>query len=384
MTKRVALYYPWIHLRSGVERCILELVRRSRHDYTVYASHVDFDGTFPEFRDLKRLVALHPVSVERSLGRAFHAAATIAAEKLDPSAFDALLVSSEGLGDFITLRNHAKPVLCYCHTLARPVYDPVYRRSLLEQRPAYRLPLALFRRLYHPANRRAWRHYRHVFANGAEVRRQIVSAGLARPATVEVVHPGVDEPRLRPAEAAEPYFLFLSRVKWTKNVELAIRAFQVFRRLHPAAERWRLVVAGDVDRLDGDYLRSLRALAAGEPRIEFRLDPGTAEIDRLYERCYALVFPSLSEPWGMVPVEAMAAGKPVLAVNHAGPTETVEHGVTGFLLEPRPEAFGERMAWLAAHPDEALRMGAAGVERARRYTWTAFVSRLDDYVEQHC
>jgi glycosyltransferase involved in cell wall biosynthesis len=382
MTKRVALYYPWIHLRSGVERCILELVTRSRHEYTVYASHVDYDGTFPEFRDLERLVALRPISVERSLGKALHAAARIAAEKLDPSTFDALLVSSEGLGDFITLRNHSKPVVCYCHTLARPVYDPVYRETLLGQRPGYRLPLALYRGVYHQATRLAWRHYRRVFVNGQEVKRQIVTAGLRPAERVEVLHPGVDAARTPPSLSYDPYFLFLSRVKWTKNAELAIRAFREFRRLRPGAASWRLVVAGDVDRLDGDYLRSLRALAADEPAIEFRLDPAAGEIDRLYDRCFALVFPSLSEPWGMVPVEAMASGKPVLAVNRAGPTETVEHGVTGFLLEPRPEVFAERMAWLVDHPQEARRMGAAGITRAGRYTWTGFVTRLDEYIDQ--
>ena len=383
MTKRVALYYPWVHLRSGAERVILELATRSRHEYTIYTSHLDLAGTFPEFRDLERVVELRRISVERSLGQALHATASIAAEKLDPSSYDALLVSSEGLGDFITLRNHAKPVICYCHTLVRPVYDPVYRETLLQQRPLYRLPLAAYRGIYHQATRLAWRHYRRVFVNGQEVQRQVETAGLCPGDRVEVLHPGVDPARVRPTLGSEPYFLFLSRVKWTKNAELAIRAFQEFRRLHPA-EGWRLVVAGDVDRLDGDYLRSLRALASEEPAIEFRLDPGSAEIERLYDRCYALVFPSLSEPWGMVPVEAMAYGKPVLAVNRAGPTETVLDGVTGFLLEPRPEAFGERMAWLAGHPEAARSMGAAGIERSRLYSWDAFVTRLDDYVEQHC
>jgi glycosyltransferase involved in cell wall biosynthesis len=143
-------------------------------------------------------------------------------------------------------------------------------------------------------------------------------------------------------------------------------------------------VAGDVDRHDGAYLRGLRELATDEPSIEFRLDPGAAEIERLYERCSALVFPSLSEPWGMVPVEAMAFGKPVLAVNRAGPTETVEDGVTGFLLEPHPEAFAAKMAWLAGHPEAARLMGAAGIVRAQRYSWADYVTRLDDYVEQHC
>jgi glycosyltransferase involved in cell wall biosynthesis len=366
-----------------VERCILELVTRSRHAYTVYTSHLDLAGTFPEFRDLDRLIELRRIAVERSLGQALHATATIAAEKLDASSYDALLVSSEGLGDFITLRNHAKPVICYCHTLVRPVYDAVYRETLLKQRPLYRLPLAAYRGIYHQATRRAWRHYRRVFVNGQEVQRQVETAGLCPRDRVEVLHPGVDPARVRPTLGSEPYFLFLSRVKWTKNAELAIRAFQEFRRLHPA-EGWRLVVAGDVDRLDGDYLRSLRALASAEPAIEFRLDPGGAEIERLYDRCYALVFPSLSEPWGMVPVEAMAYGKPVLAVNRAGPTETVLDGVTGFLLEPKPEVFAERMAWLAEHPEAARRMGAAGVERSRLYSWNAFVTRLDDYVEQDC
>jgi len=383
MTKRVALYYPWVHLRSGAERCILEMATRSRHEYVIYTSHVDYDGTFPEFRNLERVVELHRVSVKRTLGKALAGAATIAAEKLDPSTFDALVVSSEGLGDFITFRNHAKPVICYCHTLVRPVYDPVYRETLLEQHPLYRLPLALYRGIYHRATRRAWRHYQHVFVNGEEVRRQVVSAGLCALDRVEVLHPGVDPARVRPTLTSEPYFLFLSRVKWTKNAELAIGAFLEFRRLNPDTP-WRLVIAGDVDRMDGAYLRSLRALASREPAIEFRLDPGAAEIERLYERCYALVFPSLSEPWGMVPVEAMAYGKPVLAVNRAGPTETVQDGVTGFLLEPKVEAFAERMAWLADNPEAARRMGAAGIERSRLYSWDAFVTRLDDYVEQHC
>jgi glycosyltransferase involved in cell wall biosynthesis len=48
------------------------------------------------------------------------------------------------------------------------------------------------------------------------------------------------------------------------------------------------------------------------------------------------------------------------------------------------EAFAERMAWLAGNPEAARRMGAAGIERSRLYSWDAFVTRLDDYVEQHC
>ena len=98
-------------------------------------------------------------------------------------------------------------------------------------------------------------------------------------------------------------------------------------------------------------------------------------------RCYALLFPSLSEPWGIVPVEAMAHARPVLAVNNGGPTESVADGETGFLLEPAPDAFAERMRWLAERPDEVRRLGRSAAQRARRYSWDAFVRRLDDYLD---
>jgi alpha-1,3/alpha-1,6-mannosyltransferase len=80
----------------------------------------------------------------------------------------------------------------------------------------------------------------------------------------------------------------------------------------------------------------------------------------------------------------MAHGKPVLAVNSGGPTESVVDGETGFLVEPRPAAFAAKMTWLVAHPEEARRMGVAAGARAKGYSWNAFVERLDDYIERDC
>ena len=118
--KRVALYYPWIHLRSGIERMILEVLARSRHRVTVFTSHLDLEHTFPEFQHLSNVVALRRVSVRRAIAPALGAALTIARQRLPLEGYDALIVSSEGLGDLITLRNHAVPVVCYCHSLSRP------------------------------------------------------------------------------------------------------------------------------------------------------------------------------------------------------------------------------------------------------------------------
>jgi glycosyltransferase involved in cell wall biosynthesis len=382
--KRVALYYPWIYLRGGAERVILEILRRTRHRYTVFANHVDFDQTFPEFRSLGTLVRLAPVPLERSFGRVLGAAATIARQKLDLRDFDALVVASEGLGDLITFRNHAKPVACVCFTPARPVYDPEYRRAWLARHPAMRLPLALFSLAYAWLTRRAWRHYARVFADSEEVRARILTGRLCPADNVEVLYPGVDSEAIRPSFAHDRSFLYAGRIKWTKNVELAIDAFRTFQASAASGGAWRLVIAGAVDAASREYVDALRGRAGPDGRVAFVANPSDAELGALYARCCALIFPSLNEDWGIVPLEAMAFGKPVLAVNRGGPTESVMDGETGFLLDPTPEAFAAKMTWLVEHPEETGRMGAAAATRAKQYSWDAFVQRLDDYVEQHC
>ena len=382
--KQVALYYPWIYLRGGAERNILELVRRSRHEYTVFTNHVNFEQTYPEFRTLERLVVLDRVPMERSFDKVILAALRIATLKLDLRPFDALLVSSEGLGDFITFRNHARPVVCFCHTPVRPVYDPVYRRVWLERHPRRRLALAVFSLFYAALTRRAWRHYRRVFVNGREVQARIAAGSLCPMDRVEVLHSGVDAGSIRHSVTHDKYFLYVGRIKWTKNVTLAVQAFREFKRSYPGASDWRLVVAGNLDRGSRGYLAELERMSHAEPAVTYRLNPSTEELDSLYDCCYAVIFPSLNEDWGLVPIEAMAHGKPVVAVNSGGPAETVLDGETGYLLEPTPGAFAARMAEMATDSELVRSLGARATERARLFTWDRFVQRLDDYIDQHC
>lgn len=381
MKKRVAMYYPWCYLKSGVERVILEIVQRSRHDYTVFTNHVDYGQTFPEFRAMKNLIELKRVPVDRGFRNVLKAVTTIATQKLDLSGYDALLVQSEGLGDFINFRNHGKPVISFCHTPVRPIYDPVYRREWMAEHPRKRLLLQAFSALYRPINRLAWGHYRRVFPNSAEVRKRILAGGLCPPDRLEVLNPGVDIEGIRPSGSREKYFLYAGRIKWTKNVELALLAYAEFLRRHPDSGGWRLILTGGVDEASKEYYARLQGMAEGLPGVSFRLGPTRAELEDLYDRCYALLYPPLNEDWGIVPIEAMAFGKPVLAVDSGGPRETVVDGATGYLLEPTPAAFAGGMTRLAADPALAEKLGRGASERARLFSWSAFVKRLDDYVD---
>src|SRR5690606_14564601 len=97
-----------------------------RHDWTFYTSHYDRDGTYPELQDA-RIVELPRVSVRRDYLAVLRGALSIATRKLDPATFDVLVISCEGLGDLMTLRNAERPLLCLCFTPLRATFDAEYR-----------------------------------------------------------------------------------------------------------------------------------------------------------------------------------------------------------------------------------------------------------------
>ena len=115
------------------------------------------------------------------------------------------------------------------------------------------------------------------------------------------------------------------------------------------------------------------------PRVEGDVARTSADTSRLAllaaARC--VVHTPADEHFGYVPVEAMAAGRPVVAARSGGPAETVVDGETGFLCTPTPEAFGEALARLVTDPGCAARLGRAGRRRAaEQFSRAAFGARF--------
>lgn len=379
---KVALYYPWVYLTSGAERTILELTGRSRHTWTVFTHRYEPQHTFPGFAQ-RRVVALTPVSVKRTFVAVARAGLRVLTEKLPLAGYDALVIVCEGLGSFAVFRAPRIPIVNVCLTPLRIAYDPQYRKVYEGARGlSSRLAVAAGCAAYRPLDRLAWRRYDHVFCISQEVRRRVLRGRLAPESKLEVVHVGLGFMPAEPGSRADRYFLLPGRVMWTKNIELGIRAFRAFLSRDPAFSDFRLVIAGIVDEKSRPYLARLRELAAGEARIEFRIHPSDEELHALYAHCYATLFTAFNEDWGIVPIEGMAFGKPAIACNRGGPRESIESGVQGYLEEPDPERFAARMAELAADPQIARRMGVAGRERAKLFTWDRLTERVDTRLEE--
>jgi glycosyltransferase involved in cell wall biosynthesis len=326
--------------------------------------------------------ALDPVPVERSLRGVGTAALRILTQRLDLEEFDALLVVCEGLGDFVPLTHRKIPAFCLCLTPLRIAFDPFYRARYLQDRsPLHRMMVGMGSAAFRTVDRLAWRRYQRVFAISDEVRGRILNGRLTTPERITILNPGVELSAFVPSVPVNRTFFVPGRIMWTKNLELAIEAFRIFHDEVPDREGWRLRIAGIVDRKSAPHLERLRALADGHPAIEFRIHPSDEEMLQDYRDCFGTLFTAFNEDWGLVVIEALASGKPVVAVNQGGPAEIVRHEEDGLLAPPEPRAFADAMLRLATEPELYERIAVAGPPAAARFGWDPFIRKLDQALD---
>lgn len=187
-------------------------------------------------------------------------------------------------------------------------------------------------------------------------------------------------------------FLSINRFERKKNLQLAISAFALLHSLesslpdHSLSEA-TLTVAGGFDKRlkeNVEYLDELKQLAATEgvlDRVKFVLSCSTAERNTLLSDCLCVLYTPKDEHFGIVPLEAMAAQKPVIACNSGGPVETVKHEVTGFLCDPNPLEFAKSMSKLMADPEMAAKMGKEARRHVtEKFSTKSFGEQLNRYV----
>lgn len=377
---KIALYYPWIYLKSGVEKTILELTARSRHEWTIFTSHFDPDNSFADYKT-KKVVELNKISVKRSYLSVLTAAVKIINQRIPLENYDVLWVHSEGLGDLITLRNHQKPIVCFCHTPLKVIHDPFTRITYLKNNPIKRPFYYFFARLFELLDKLAWSKYHYVFCVSDEVRKRILRANLTNPKKIEVIYRGIDAQKILPSWNYQRFFLLPGRIKWWKNLELSVDAFREFQKKFAGNTNFKLIIAGQVDRESQKYYQSLLKISREVRDITIIANPREEDLHRLYLDCYAVLNTTLNEDWGIVPLEAMAYGKPVIAVNQGGPRESVIDKETGFLVNPNAEAFAQAMVILMQNKELAQNMGKLAREKSLDYDWNKFISRVDSYLD---
>ncbi len=118
-------------------------------------------------------------------------------------------------------------------------------------------------------------------------------------------------------------------------------------------------------------------------QIEIINNLNSEQLAQEYQKAALVVYTPVQEPFGLVPLEAMACGTPVLGIDEGGVPETVVDGVTGRIAPRDPIRFGEILQEMLSQPDMLKTMGQNGVEMVRKnWTWEQSTRILEEYLMQ--
>jgi glycosyltransferase involved in cell wall biosynthesis len=352
----VALVHDYLNQRGGAERVILELSDIWPRA-PIYTSLYRPSSTLPGFEDRDvRTTFLDRLPVDRGFRNLFplYPAAFKSLGEIDA---DVVIASSSGWAHMARARPDALHVV-YCHTPARWLYRDEYldgggRRS--NRGAIVRAGGVPLRSLDRAAARRADVY----IANSLNTKRRIRELyGI----DAHVIHPPVDVERFRPTPRGER-LLVVSRLLPYKHVDLAVRVAT------------RLGIGLDVVG-DGPLLARLRELAGPTVALHGAVDDAT--VVELMESCRAVCVLA-EEDFGIVSVEAQAAGKPVVAYGRGGSLETIAPGVSGVFFDHHTEACLinaiETCNTLDSSPEEVA-------THASRFSRQSFQTRLHSVLMQ--
>jgi len=313
---RVAIIHYWLVNIRGGEHVLREICRMfpDADIYTHVYSGKNVGAHFEGHRIKTTFIANLPFA-ER-LYQNYIGFMPRALEELDLSGYDLVISSESGPAKGVIVPPDT-PHICYCHSPMRYVWDhyPTYRSRL--KGPARYIFSKVVHRLRQWDVTSATRVDRFVCNSSFTAKR--VRKYYRRDA--DVVHPPVDLETYTPAERCNGAYLFVGQLVRYKRADLAVRAFRNTSQ--------KLIVVGD-----GSERKDLEKMAS--PNISFLGRVSKDRLAKLYAECKALIFPG-EEDFGIVPLEAMASGRPVIAYGQGGVQDSIIDGKTGVLFQEQTE-----------------------------------------------
>ena len=357
---KIAIVHDYLNQLGGAERVVGPL-HRMFPEAPIYTTIVDRDQLWPSLADAD----IRPTWMQRLPGLKRHFKRylplyPLAIERMDLRAYDLVISSSSAFAKAAITRRDAFH-LCYCHTPLRCVwdYDRYVARENLGRLSRAALPPVIDRL-------RAWDlataarpdlYVANSRAVADRIRRWYGRESVVLPPPVEVQ-------RHRPGGRAADDYLIVSRLVPYKRIDLAVTAF--------TAAGLPLTVIGD-----GPDRPALEALAGPTVRFLGRL-PDRAVAEH-FARARALIFPG-EEDFGITPLEANAAGRPVVAYRAGGALDTVVQDVTGCFFDSQtPEALlaaVRRSQALPWNPDTLRRHAESFSEAAFSERFFELLQRL--------
>jgi len=283
----------------------------------------------------------------------------LALEQFDLRDYDLVISSESGPAKGVITRPDALHV-CYCHTPMRYVWD-MYHDYLENAGKFTKLMMPLMIHYLRNWDLATASRVDHFIANSAYVAKRI-EKHYRRAA--EVIHPPVDINSFVVSSVHDDFYLMVGQLVRYKRADIAVAAFNQSGK--------KLIIIGD-----GAQLSDLKRNA--KSNVTLMGHQPFSVIKDHYSRCKALIFPGV-EDFGIVPVEAMASGRPVIALRKGGALETVRGGLSGLFFDQQtPDSLNEAVEYF--EKKEADFSPEAIVEHARLFDKTIFKENIMEFIQ---
>lgn len=327
---RVAIVHYWLVGMRGGER-VIERMLKLFPNADIFTHVYDPNAMSSSLRDARvQTTFIDRLPFARKAYRYYLPLMPMALESLDLTGYDLVISSESGPAKGVITGPDSLHV-CYTHSPMRYLWDH-YHQYKREMNPLVRLAMPS---IYH--RMRQWdasssARVDKFAANSTFVRNRIRKSWRRE---AEVIHPPVEISLFTPSLEVDDYFLWLGEMVPYKRPDIAVEAFNRTGR--------KLLMVGT-----GGMRKRLEAIA--KPNITFVDRLNFADLRKAYARCRALIF-TAEEDFGIVPVEAMASGRPVIAYAGGGVRDTVVPDVSGRVFaqqtgEALAEAVEDFEKWL--------------------------------------
>lgn len=187
-----------------------------------------------------------------------------------------------------------------------------------------------------------------------------------------VVHPGVDTSSFTPSEDKDNFIFAIGRLTKFKRFDILLRAMAQSKNLH-------LYIGGDGE--EKENLVTLSKELGTTDNVTFLGKLPEDKLNYYYAKAKAVIFPTGNEPFGIVPLEAMASGTPVIATETGGVVETVIDGETGFLIKPNDvNVLVSKIEYLLTNNELCAQMSKNARKHAEEnFTWDIAANKLHEY-----
>lgn len=366
MTKpKIALVADWLTNMGGAEHLFYSL-HKAFPDADIYTSVFDAEAC-PIFKNLNvRTTYLQKLPrFLRNRHQLFPVLRARAFRQLDLNQYDIVISAASAEAKAIQVREGAVHI-CYCHTPIRYYWshyeeykkDPGF--GWLD--PLVKLVLPLFVRAMRKRDLESVKGVDYFIANSHEVQQRI-KRYYHRDSIV--IFPPVEVGRLQPKEVVkkDDYYLIVGRQIPYKRIDLAIQACNQLRR--------KLIVIGN-----GSQYEELVRIAG--PTIEFKTHVDDQEIVQYFQKAKGFIFPAL-EDFGIVPVEAMSAGTPVIAYKKGGALDYVVDEKTGVFFDQQTK--GSLLEAIKKFEQTAFDQVAI-IKHAQQFSEARFIQEIRQFAKK--